>query len=164
VTRPREQVEQARRLRAQALNQCQISRALGIPRGTIRDWLDPSKQDARRIREQLRAERACQRCRGTEEGLGPDYVYLLGLYLGDGHLARSRKGVWRLRIFQDQRYTGLIEECRLAMGAVTLSRIGVTQRIGCVEINSWWKHWIHLFPQHGAGLKWSCVAGRGVNP
>lgn len=64
------------------------------------------------------------------------------------------KGVWWLRIFQDQRYRGLIGECVLAMSAVTRSRVNVQQLIGCVEIGASWKPWIHLFPQHGAGPKW----------
>jgi hypothetical protein len=81
-------------------------------------------------------------------------VYLLGLYLGDGCLSGNAKGVWRLRIAQDARYVGLIEECRLAMGAVTHSRVSLTKCIGCVEIGASWKHWIHLFPQHGPGPKW----------
>jgi hypothetical protein len=81
-------------------------------------------------------------------------VYLLGLYLGDGCLSGNAKGVWRLRIVQDARHVGLIEECRLAMGAVTRSRVSLTKCIGCVEIGASWKHWIHLFPQHGPGPKW----------
>ena len=127
---------------------------LGIPRGTIRDWLDPRKEEAQSSRRALRPRRDCQRCLGIEDVFGPDYVYMLGLYLGDGHLACSRKGVWRLRIFQDQRYSGLINECRLTMSTLTLSRVRVTTLIGCVEIGASWKHWIHLFPQHGAGPKW----------
>jgi hypothetical protein len=85
---------------------------------------------------------------------GPDYVYLLGLYLGDGLLSGHARSVWRLRIFQDMRYARLINECRLAIGAVTANRVGVVKHAGCVEIGAYWKHWIHLFPQHGQGPKW----------
>lgn len=101
-----------------------------------------------------RAARLCQRCGGTGSSLAADYVYLLGLYLGDGCLSAQRKGVWRLRIIQDMRYPSLIGECMLAMSAVTLSRVSVHPKIGCVEIGAYWKHWIHLFPQHGVGPKW----------
>ncbi len=27
------------------------------------------------------------------------------------------------------------------------------RRTGSVEVSAYWKHWIHLFPQHGAGVK-----------
>ena len=46
-----------------------------------------------------------------DRGLGAAYVYLLGLYLGDGLVSRSPKDVWKLRIFQDARYARLIESC-----------------------------------------------------
>ena len=78
----------------------------------------------------------------------------LGPYLGDGCVSAQRKGVWRLRIVQDMRYPGLIGECVLAMSSVTLSRVSVQPKIGCVEIGASWKHWIHPFPQHGPGPKW----------
>ncbi len=31
--------------------------------------------------------------------------------------------------------------------------VGEVARPGCVEISSYWKHWICLFPQHGRGPK-----------
>lgn len=40
------------------------------------------------------------------------------------------------------------------MSAVTPTRVSIVKAIGCVEITSYWKHWIHLFPQHGPGPKW----------
>ena len=27
------------------------------------------------------------------------------------------------------------------------------QRVGCIEVSCYWKHWICVFPQHGAGVK-----------
>lgn len=154
MTRPPEQVEAARQLRALGFNNCQISRELTIPRGTIRDWLNPRGHDRQHKVDLRRTARPCQRCNRTEASLGVDYVYLLGLYLGDGYIAAHPKGVWRLRIVQDQRYTGLISECRLAMSAVTPTRVSIVKALGCVVITSYWKHWTHLFPQHGEGPKW----------
>ena len=154
MTRPLEQVVAARQLRALGFNNCQISRELRIPRGTIRDWFIPRHQERQQAADLRRNARRCQRCNGTESSLAADYVYLLGLYLGDGCLSAQRKGVWRLRIVQDMRYPYLIGECKLAMSAVTLSRVSVQPKIGCVEIGASWKHWVHLFPQHGAGPKW----------
>lgn len=154
MTRPLEQVDAARQLGGLGFNNCQISRELCIPRGTIRDWLNPYRQERQRAVDLRRTARCCQRCNGTESSLAADYVYLLGLYLGDGCLSAQRKGVWRLRIVQDMRYPGLIGECMLAMSSVTLSRVSVQPKIGCVEIGASWKHWIHLFPQHGPGPKW----------
>ncbi len=88
-----------------------------------------------------------------DRGLGRDYVYLLGLYLGDGMLSPYHRGVWRLRIFQDSRYVGLIAACKSAILEVTGRSPGESPKTGCVEIYSSWKHWLCLFPQHGPGPK-----------
>ena len=81
-------------------------------------------------------------------------MYLLGLYLGDGMLTRMPgKAVWKLRIFQDARYVGLIAAGEHAMSAVSGRRAASTPKIGCVDSHSHWKHWICLFPQHGPGPK-----------
>ena len=94
------------------------------------------------------------RCANPLE-LGRDYVYLLGLYLGDGCLSKAPKGVWRLRIFQDQRYTELVQTGSRTIKAVVGRPAGRIQTDGCVEVYSFWKHWICLFPQHGPGRKHS---------
>jgi hypothetical protein len=69
-------------------------------------------------------------------------------------LSRQANGVWRLRTFQDKRYVQLIDRWAAAMREVSGGN-GVTfiQRPGCVEIVSYWKHWLCLFPQHGPGPK-----------
>ena len=84
------------------------------------------------------------------------YAYLLGLYLGDGCLSASHRNVWRLRIFADSRYPGIIDECGAAMESVfPRQRAHTFQRRNsrCVEISMYSKHWPCLFPQHGAGRK-----------
>jgi hypothetical protein len=32
-------------------------------------------------------------------------------------------------------------------------KVGRVKKIGCIEVNSHWKHWACLFPQHGPGPK-----------
>src|SRR5687767_12594880 len=88
-----------------------------------------------------------------DRGLGSAYVYLLGLYLGDGTLSRAHRGVWRFRIFQDSRYSGLVDLCLATITEVMGGDGGTVQRLGCTEIYKFWKHWICVFPQHGAGPK-----------
>ena len=48
------------------------------------------------------------------------YAYLLGAYLGDGHIVASRGRVW-LRLFLDGAYPEIVDECRTAIG---LARLG----------------------------------------
>jgi hypothetical protein len=85
--------------------------------------------------------------------LGPKYVYLLGLYLGDGMITPAPRRVFRLRIVLDQKYPGIIERCRDAMRDVSGLPAGKVQKIGCIELYGNWKHWICVFPQHGPGRK-----------
>lgn len=86
----------------------------------------------------------------------PDYVYLLGLYLGDGSISTHARGVFRLRVTLDQRYPGIIQECARAMRTVTdKDVVGSTPRTdsACVDVSCYWKCWPCLFPQHGPGRK-----------
>lgn len=92
---------------------------------------------------------ACADLREREDA----YVHLLGLYLGDGCLSPTRRNVWRLRIFQDARYQGLVGACSRSIGLICGNRVGRIKRDGCVEIYADWKHWFCLFPQHGPGPK-----------
>ena len=64
--------------------------------------------------------------------------------------------VFRLRIYLDHRYPGIIKECAEAM-AVTLpqNRIAVDRltKQGVDEVSAYSKHWPCLLPQHGDGMK-----------
>jgi hypothetical protein len=87
----------------------------------------------------------------------PDvYAYLLGLYLGDGCLSATAAGVYKLRIFLDAKYPGIVDECSAAIRSVRPgAAVGLTTRPneGGVEVGSYWKSWPVLFPQHGPGKK-----------
>ncbi len=85
--------------------------------------------------------------------LGDAYVYLLGMYLGDGCLTQAARAVWRLRISLDRRYPCLIDRCQWAIEQVADRSPGRVPRPGCYEVYSNWKHWRCVFPQHGRGPK-----------
>jgi hypothetical protein len=78
----------------------------------------------------------------------------LGLYLGDGHIARGPRDVYVLAIACSDDWPGLMAAARQAMAAVMppSSVCGVRQT-GCTMIKSYSKHWACLFPQHGPGRK-----------
>ncbi len=83
------------------------------------------------------------------------YLYLLGIYLGDGCISATPR-TFRLRVFMDSGYPRIVRECALAMEAVAPGKHAcVTPRKGqqCVEISMYWNHWPCLFPQHGPGKK-----------
>ena len=128
------------RLIAAGHNDYEIARRTGIPRATVRYWrIQPPRQ-----RPQFDPDALPMR----------PYAYLLGLYLGDGYLARHRRDVYSLRFVLDERYTGILDECRAAIRAVApRNRVCQVQKPGCLEIKSYSKLWPQVFPQHGPGRK-----------
>ena len=83
------------------------------------------------------------------------YAYLLGMYLGDGHLADTGR-TFQLRVTLDGAYPGIVEECAAAM-VLSLPLVHPTIRRDRVErrmnVNSGSKLWPELFPQTGPGRK-----------
>jgi hypothetical protein len=145
--RSSDEYERVRGLIAAGMNDCAISRTTGIPRPTVRDW----------------RRKPPTRSRWPESGIcnhdlsaipAAPYAYLLGMYLGDGCISRLGNG-WRLRIFLDAKYVGIVERCREAIDAVMPGQqAAVQKRPGrCVEVNLGSMHWPCLFPQHGPGRK-----------
>ena len=149
VTRPISDVEKVMVLRAQGATTADIARRTGIPRSTIRDWLRQAS-----YLERLSAHGGlCDPCASIRSVPPRPYAYLLGMYLGDGCLTAMARGVYRLRIFLDIKYPGIVDECASAMTTVMPNKVGRFTRAGCVELFSYSKHWACLFPQHGAGPK-----------
>jgi hypothetical protein len=125
-----------------------IGALTGIPRATVRDWRRKGRPGMR----QRIAALDCPRCGGAISNEA-SYAYLLGLYLGDGCISEQSRA-YRLRLVLDERYPAIIQEAARTVGAIHRSgRVGVLQRVGCVEISSCWQHWPCLFPQHGPGRK-----------
>jgi hypothetical protein len=83
------------------------------------------------------------------------YAYLLGLYLGDGHLAYNGRS-WQLIVSMDAAHVGIIAQCRDAM-ILTLParspRLRPHRSERCVRVASGAKAWSELIPQHGPGRK-----------
>jgi hypothetical protein len=119
----------------------------GVSVAAIRHWRRGSRRNGERSGPR------CPRCDGRPLDESA-YAYLLGLYLGDGHLTVSRKGVWALSITCCDGWPGLMLQARLAMSVVMpFSKVFAVARTGCTEIKSTSKHWLCLFPQHGPGMK-----------
>lgn len=146
-----EEYREAAALADHGLHDAAIGELLDIPRSTIRDW---RRRGFDELRGRTRSP-GCPICLRLPVPR-PEYAYLLGLYLGDGHIAEHRRQVQRLRIFLDERYPGIVAECSRAVAAMRLDgemRVGVVGGRGCVYVSAYWKHWTCLFPQHGEGAK-----------
>jgi hypothetical protein len=159
--RPLEDVAAVLELSAQGFGASSIARRTGIPRGTVRDWVS-----GRVPKRGAKHADSCEVCGGIAHwfaDLPSAYVYLLGVYLGDGCISAHRRGVYKLRVNLDLRYPGIIDECEEAIRSVDPGRkvhrlkrrSNYTQRpdYSLVEVFAYWKAWPCLFPQHGPGRK-----------
>jgi hypothetical protein len=126
----------------------EIGTRLGVPRCTVRDWLAGDIPHSAR-------PGVCPRCFADHDldALPAEYVYLLGLYLGDGCLAVHRGDVYKLRIILDRKYPGIIDEAARALTLVSGRAHVLERRDNCVEVYSFWRPWICHLPQHGRGKK-----------
>lgn len=145
--------------RLQALAACHngqsnasIARSLGVPKGTVAWWLHQDRAGRDALPGAHRS--TCHRCDG--DALDPAaYSYLLGLYLGDGHIVRPKQHrVHNLTIACSDAWPGLIDEAEAAIRAV-LPRNSVcrVRAKGCTCVKVYSGHLPCLFPQHGPGKK-----------
>ncbi|MGP3921726.1 helix-turn-helix domain-containing protein [Streptomyces sp. 8N616] len=126
-----------------------VAERLGVPRGTVGWW---RHQDRKQRGETFEHPHDCPRCTGRQFDRRA-YAYLLGLYLGDGHII-SKPKQHHLSIFCADSWPGLIEDAEEAMRKVMpMPSVRRRQKTGCVEVKSYTKHWTCMFPQHGPGKK-----------
>ena len=162
--KPLSQVERALHLSDAGMNNCEIGREIGINRRTVSDWVRGRSRIRKPTGEYKGGRReaggACPRCSGGREFLPGltrySFAYLLGLYLGDGLISQHPRDVHRLRIFLDRKYPLIVRECEAAMSVViATSKVAIYRRkdANMFEVSSYSKHWPHVFPQHGPGVK-----------
>jgi hypothetical protein len=146
TVRPVEDFNAVQTLVAGGLSDYEVARRTGIPRATVQNWR----------RRPLRLRKPLPPAPGDWQPPDPwAYAYLLGLYLGDGHIAVSDKGSAAvLRLYMDERY-GLI----IAAAANVIRRtvpgpaVRVHPRPGSVAVCASSRVWPVAFPQHGPGRK-----------
>lgn len=129
-----------------------VARTFNVPLGTIGYWKHMDR--AKRGECPGKHSPKCPRCDGRELDEAA-YSYLLGLYLGDGHISHySEHRAPNLMITCTESWPGLMDACEQAMRAVfpdnSVCRV---RRIGCSNVKVYSKHLHCLFPQHGPGKK-----------
>jgi hypothetical protein len=154
-------IEQVLKLTEEGRTATEVARLTGLPRSTVRDWMRGTLHRHRTARGPV-----CARCGGPAHAfadLPPEYMYLLGIYLGDGCISAHRRGVYRLRLFLDARYPGIVAGCEAAI-RVLCPENKVSRRVRSggfqnssessnVELSAYSRSWPCLFPQHGPGRK-----------
>jgi hypothetical protein len=156
--RPIADVRAVLELKAQGWTDREVSATTGVPINTIRTWRN--HRLPKRAARALGSRPACPRCEADPHDFSAlpadTYAYLLGVYLGDGCVSPA-KSSWSLRIALDEAYPGIVESC---CGAIETIRGGHrpnprpdSRGTRCVRVESTWKQWGCLFPQHGPGRK-----------
>jgi hypothetical protein len=126
----------------------QIAKCTRVPRGTVQRWrhreLPPYSAvpsiDASSWRDPEPAA----------------YCYLLGCYLGDGHVTYKPPRTWTLKISCDRNYTAIIDEVRNTMEVTFPGRRStrIQASTGAAEVVSICHPGVGTaFPQHGPGRK-----------
>jgi hypothetical protein len=122
-----------------------VSLTTGVNRTTLREWRD------RRGEFAPRHQCPCPRCSGGTPPLRP-YLYLLGQYLGDGCVSAMRR-TWVLRIATCDAYPAIRAETVAAIEQLVANPVHFVRSDGCTYVQCITNQWLHLFPQHGPGLK-----------
>jgi hypothetical protein len=141
-------------------NITEISKLLKLDRGTVRKYFYCAKGSVER--ENILKE-ASEKLIGNRFALASpkDYAYILGLYLGDGHITEMphKKQVYRLRIFLDVKYQNLNTECKKILSSLfpnnEVNSVVMKHKgnPSCEVIFLYSKDMVQLFPQHGPGKK-----------
>ncbi|MCT9088230.1 helix-turn-helix domain-containing protein [Streptomyces sp. ASQP_92] len=129
-----------------------VARQLNVPLGTVSYWLHIDR--SKRGQCPGSHDPKCPRCDGRPLDFAA-YAYLLGLYLGDGHISHySAHRVPNLMITLDDAWPGIQNEAEASMRAVFPDNATCrVRKVGCHNIKVYSKHLHCLFPQHGPGKK-----------
>lgn len=131
----------------------EVAQRLDVPLGTISYWKHKDRVK-RNEPVSTRPSLLCPICDQRELDLSA-YSYVLGLYLGDGHISHYAKHkVPSLMITLDDAWPGIQDEAEAALQAVFPHNATCRVRsVGAHNIKVYFKHLPCLFPQHGPGRK-----------
>lgn len=138
----------------------ETSRITKIPRTTVHRFIK-RYQTVERFEEEFESSRPVQilpllKSDDTEHQLiHIHYSYVLGLYLGDGHISKTNSHrAHRMMIFLDKAYPQIIERCKQSLSILfSDNEIGLVDKGGCVSVNCYSQQLVQIFPQHGVGRK-----------
>ncbi|MEV4612927.1 helix-turn-helix domain-containing protein [Kitasatospora sp. NPDC049258] len=144
--------EQALHLLRKGRPNAEVARRLGVPVGTVGWWKHRDLAERNALPGRKRS--TCPHCHGDPLD-GAAYTYLLGLYLGDGHIIQPKQHrAPNLAITCDDKWPGLQDAAEQAMRQVLPNNTPCrVRRTGCHDVKVYSKHLPCYFPQHGPGKK-----------
>jgi len=128
-----------------------IARLSGISRSTVRCWIKHFAGVAQRA-EATDLKSVQWGFESLHQHQHAAYVYLLGLYLGDGCISRMPR-TYVLRIFLNDGQPHVIAEAARAISHLVPRRVGLGRIGRVVVVRAYWGGWPSMLPQHGKGRK-----------
>lgn len=131
-----------------------IARVLAVPRSTVRYWLERYAGVAQSAEATDLKSVQCG-FDSHHQHQHPAYAYLLGMYLGDGHIMQCPRA-YVLRVFLNQKQCDVIERVKTAITTLLPhNRVSVAGRrhAAVAVVTCYSQAWPTLFPQHGRGRK-----------
>ncbi|MEM9951812.1 MAG: helix-turn-helix domain-containing protein [Chloroflexota bacterium] len=134
-------------------NKSKIARQTNIPRGTVRYCIQKFATEQGLDSYLSENNTNTWKTRLINKQFRQTYSYILGIYLGDGYIAKHPR-TYRMRIVLDKKYPQIIEEVTHGLQTLVPSnRIQITPKEGAVEVGAYSNDWVEMFPQHGKGAK-----------
>jgi hypothetical protein len=143
-------------------NQTETSQCLLLPRETVRDYFKKfsTGEDPNRDRDTAQTRLDLSQCE-FDSHLVYQYLYALGMYLGDGHITEIKKlkngnSTYRMRVYQDSRYPEIIARIKTALSTINPhKKVATILHDGgsCTVVYTYSNDLVDLFPQHGLGKK-----------
>lgn len=142
-------IDRAIELKKENKNNSQIAKEIGVPRTTIISWFKRIEKNGNVYKKQE------INFLDIEKNIGGSYSYILGMYLGDGHISKCLR-TYRFRIFQDSTYKDIIDNCVFHLKKIFPNNIISIFRWhcdNCKVIILYNNNLAEIFPQHGPGKK-----------
>jgi predicted transcriptional regulator len=138
----------------------ETARLTGIPQTTVKRYLSRYKTLANFDTEHLKPPKfsTLQDLKDpivSAQEIHFHYAYILGIYLGDGHISKSKShSSERIMIFLDKKYPQIINRCQESLKTIFPSHnVSVINRPTWVYVSCFSEELPLFFPQHGAGKK-----------
>jgi len=136
--------------------QSELSKKYNIPRSNIRYWLNNNEKfnQYNKLENQKKLKNNCD-INNYLSDKKLEYNYILGLYLGDGHIIKTKRSSYQIRIFLDSKYYNIVTECEnnlkilFPFNKINIHKTKYNMFIVSVYSNSL----KYLFPQIGKGVK-----------
>jgi len=150
--RTNEEVSKIIELKNTGKNNTEIAKLLGIPRTTIISIIKNFDREKIDKRKKIWINDPITYIVGNN--LEKEYSYLLGLYLGDGHISQLKR-TQRIRFFLDSKYDSLNDYVNKSLSKLFFNNKTniIKSNYNMVTIYVCSSDLIKLFPQHGIGKK-----------